>query len=31
VASDKKTSMSLAFTNSAILSSDVHNMLPRTA
>ncbi len=30
-ASNKKTSMSLAFTVSAILSSDVHNMFPSTA
>ncbi len=30
VASDKKTSMSLAFTNSAISSSDVCSMFPRT-
>ncbi len=31
VASDKKTFMSLAFTDSAISSLDVRNMLPRTA
>ncbi len=31
VASNKKMSISLAFTNSAILSLDVCNMFPRTA